>query len=328
MSWVQLEETQAQVVNILKNSIIRDRMSHAYIFEGNRGTGKMAVAIQLAKSYFCKNKNEAEPCLVCADCQRIDSSNHPDLHVISPDGLSIKKEQVLHLQKEFSYKGMESKQKFYIVQDAEKMTSGAANSLLKFLEEPNSPTVAVLLTDQPQQMLKTILSRSQNLTFAPLAPEVFINKLEEQNITRTLAKTLSAITTNLDEALQLCQEDWIVQARSLVLQLTEEVHSRPKQMLFTLQDKWLPHFNGKAQLEIGIDLMLLWYRDLLYTQLDEEDDLIFFDQIERLREQAMYCSQAKISEQMTAIFDAKKHIRANVNPQLLMERLLLNLQEG
>ncbi|WP_216831176.1 DNA polymerase III subunit delta' [Alkalihalobacterium elongatum] len=328
MTWDQLNKTQHKVVQILTNSINNDRLTHAYVFEGSRGTGKMEVALQLGKSYFCKVRTTAEPCNECADCKRILSRNHPDVHIIEPDGQSIKKQQVELLRTEFSYRGMESKQKFYIIKHAEKMTPSAANSLLKFLEEPEAPTIAVLLTEHLHQMLNTIISRSQILSFSPLSNKEMEMVLVKEGVSPAIGKVLTEITSNLEDARQLCQEDWIVQARSVVLQLTEEIYSRPQQMFFTLQDKWLTHFKGKDELGLGIDLLLLWYRDLLYTQLGETDDLIFTDQLERLNNQALYSSQEKISRQMSAIFDAKRHLSSNVNPQLLMERLMLRLQEG
>ncbi|UOE94172.1 DNA polymerase III subunit delta' [Alkalihalobacillus sp. LMS39] len=328
MSWKTLEQTQEKVVKMLTNSIHRDRLAHAYIFEGARGTGKKEVAFQLAKSYFCKERTSVEPCQHCSDCKRITSKNHPDVHLISPDGQSIKKQQVEHLQKEFSYRGVESKQKIYIVEHADKMTASAANSLLKFLEEPNSPTIAILLTENIHQILRTVLSRSQVLTFAPLKRDQYVEQLVESGMTRAMAVCLGTITTNISEAEKLSQDDWIVQARNVVLQLTEEVHSRPHHVLFTLQEKWLPLFQGKEQGDLGIELLLLWYRDLLYMQMDNKAECVFVDQVERLEQQALYTSQDKLQRQMTAIFEAKRHLHANVNPQLLMEKLLFKLQEG
>ncbi|WP_209125705.1 DNA polymerase III subunit delta' [Alkalihalobacillus sp. BA299] len=328
MTWEQLNQIQHKVVQILTNSINKNRLTHAYVFEGSRGTGKMEVALHLGKSYFCKERTTPEPCNDCPDCKRIASGNHPDLHVISPDGQSIKKQQVESLRTEFSYRGMESKQKFYIIKHADKMTPSAANSLLKFLEEPEAPTIAVLLTEHLHQMLNTILSRSQILSFTSLSSKEMEQLLVQDGLSHPVAKILKEITSNLEDARKLCQEDWIVQARHVVLQLTEEIYSRPQQMFFTLQDKWLTHFKGKEELGLGIDLLLLWYRDLLYTQLGEKDGLIYVDQLERLDHQALYSSQEKITRQMSAIFDAKRHLSSNVNPQLLMERLMLRLQEG
>lgn len=328
MSWDELRKKQPKVAKILMNSIKNNRLLHAYLFEGAKGTGKKEMALYLAKSYFCKERVDEHPCEVCSDCKRIDSLNHPDLHLISPDGQSIKKEQVIYLQKEFTYLGMESRKKFYIVEQADKMTQQAANSLLKFLEEPKSPTVAVLITNAKRNMLKTIESRTQVLSFAELPIAQFKERLMKENIPSSVAHLLATLTTNIDEANKLYQDNWIVQARNVVLQLTEEVYQRPQQVLLTLQEKYLPHFNGRDLLEIGLDIFLLWYRDLLYIQLNNRDEIIFIDQMERLEREAFRFSETKLVEQMTAVLEAKKHVRANVNAQLLMERLLLNLQEG
>src|SRR5690606_36803569 len=101
----------------------------------------------------------------CTQCKRIQSGNHPDVHIIKPDGQSIKIEQISFLQKEFTYTGLESNRKVYIIEEADKMTVNAANRLLKFLEEPNQETVAILITSQIGKMLDTIVSRCQRITF-------------------------------------------------------------------------------------------------------------------------------------------------------------------
>lgn len=119
---------------------------HIYLLESREQAKE--IALQLTKSYFCRERTGAEPCNQCADCKRIEKGNHPDVHMVEPDGASIKKHQVEFLQKEFNYRGMETSHKMYIIDEADKMTASAANSLLKFLEEPESPTLAILLTER------------------------------------------------------------------------------------------------------------------------------------------------------------------------------------
>ncbi|WP_017729535.1 DNA polymerase III subunit delta' [Halalkalibacterium ligniniphilum] len=328
MSWKELAQTQPYVVQMLTSSLKKERLAHAYLFEGSRGTGKKRVALQLAKSFFCGKKEGVEPCQICPDCKRIDHGNHPDLHLIEPDGQSIKKQQVEHLQKEFTYRGVESSKKVYLIDQADKMTASAANSLLKFLEEPGAPTLALLLTEQVQHMLSTVLSRSQILTFSPLPREAFIKILTNEGISLPISSLLSSLTTSYEEAMGLAEGEWIAQARNVVIQLVEELHSRQNQVMFTLQEKWFPHFKERKEQELGLDLLLLWYRDLLYTQVGKDDALTYLDQKETLSQQVLSSSQSRISESMSAIMEAKRYLSANVHPQLLMEKLMLRLQEG
>lgn len=170
-TWETLNKMQPTVMKMLKNSIVKGRLSHAYLFEGMKGTGKRETSLFLAKSIFCENPiDQFIPCESCHHCKRIESGNHPDVHMIEPDGLSIKKNQIKMLQEEFFKSGVESKKKLYILFHADRMTASAQNSLLKFLEEPNSETTAILITEQVQQILPTILSRCQIISFKPFTP--------------------------------------------------------------------------------------------------------------------------------------------------------------
>ncbi|WP_070121513.1 DNA polymerase III subunit delta' [Bacillus marinisedimentorum] len=328
-TWEELSEQQPTVVKMVANSLKKDRIAHAYLLEGGRGTGKQAVASQLAKSLFCKQKNEQqEPCGTCTDCRRIDSGNHPDVHFIEPDGQSIKIDQIRQLQKEFAYTGMESNKKVYILKHADKMTVQAANSLLKFLEEPSKMTVALLLTENVHRMLDTIISRCQVLSFRPLPPEGLEKALEQTEISRPVARLSAALVSDLAEAENLARDEWFVQARAIMIQLNEVFLQRPHQALLFIQNNWLQHFKDKEQQDRGLDLLLLWYKDLMYMQIDDEERIIYYDQLDLLKQQALRSSQKRITDQMTAVLEAKRRLGANMNPQLLMEQLVLRLQEG
>ncbi|WP_100374361.1 DNA polymerase III subunit delta' [Bacillus sp. FJAT-45037] len=327
-SWNQLKESQPRVVQLLSKSLTKDRLAHAYLFEGSKGTGKKRVALQVAKSFLCKQREGAEPCQVCVDCKRINHGNHPDVHSIEPDGLSIKKHQVEHLQKEFTFRGVESGKKVYLVSNADKMTASAANSLLKFLEEPTAPTLAILMTEQANRVLPTIQSRSQQLSFSPLPPEQFRARLESRGVSKTLSAIIAGLTSSDDEANVLLDSDWIAQARSVVIQLNEELYQRPHQVYFTIQDKWLNTFKERRELKLGLDMILLWLRDLLYTQVGKTDQLVFVDQQTLLEQQAFSSSQERTSQNMSFVLEAKRHLSANVSPQLVMEKLFFSIQEG
>ena len=107
-TWEQLEKIQPTVLQMLKNSILKDRLAHAYLFEGMRGTGKKEIGLMLAKSLFCAEPKERYiPCESCHYCRRINNGNHPDVHVVEPDVTSIKKQQIKLLQEEFAKTAVE-----------------------------------------------------------------------------------------------------------------------------------------------------------------------------------------------------------------------------
>ncbi|MDP4169729.1 MAG: DNA polymerase III subunit delta' [Bacillota bacterium] len=328
-TWEELEKVQPTVLKMMQNSIVKNRVGHAYLLEGMRGTGKKDIALLLARALFCEAPiNRYQPCEACNNCKRIANGNHPDVHIVEPDGLSIKKQQIKELQEEFSKKAVESSKKVYMIVHADKMSNGASNSLLKFLEEPNAETVAFLLTQQVQQILPTILSRCQTLSFKPLPLNAMAKQLVENGINPLNAALFAQMTNNLDEAIALNVDDWFAQAQKLVVKLYEVLNKNPLEAMVNLQGDWFLHFKEKEQLDRGLDLLLLIIKDLLYIQLDKQDQIVFKKESERLKQFALHASGRRISEQMAAILDAKRRLQANMNPQLLMEQLVLKLQEG
>lgn len=328
-TWTQLEEIQPTVLKMLKNSRVKNRVAHAYLYEGIRGTGKKEIGLLLAKSLFCKQPGDGFlPCENCSNCRRINSGNHPDIHLVEPDGQSIKKGQIHALQEEFSKTGVESKKKLYMITHADRMTVNAANSLLKFLEEPHAETVAILMTEQAQKILPTILSRCQIINFKPLSSVKMVEKLVENGIKPVVAPLIAQLTNNLDEALEISNDDWFAQAQKLVLKLYEMLKKNSLETLVILQENWFVHFKEKEQLDRGLDLLLLVFKDLLYIQLGKPEQVVYVNEKPRLEQHAMQTSGRRLADQMEATLEAKRKLQANMNPQLLMEELVLKLQEG
>ncbi|UOQ91336.1 DNA polymerase III subunit delta' [Halobacillus shinanisalinarum] len=325
-SWGDMKEVQPLISQMLMNSFNKDRISHAYLFQGNKGTGMREMSALFAKSIFCKQRNGAEPCLVCRDCLRIDSGNHPDLHWVEPEGLSIKKEQILNLQKEFTYTGVESNRKVYIIVDAEKMTVNASNRLLKFLEEPSQQTTAILLTENGQAMLDTIRSRCQLLAFQPLNPQKLAEKLEQQGISQSNAKLLSTLTNDLTTAQELNDDEWFANVRKLVIQLIEVLLNKPNEGLLFINHQWMSHFKERQQLQMGLDVLMLWFHDLINHDLDREDAIIFKQEGEKRDQAALRWSRQSAVHSLSLILEAKRKINQNVHPTLVMEQLTLQLQ--
>jgi DNA polymerase III subunit delta' len=325
-TWTQMKDIQPLAAQMLINSFKKDRISHAYLFQGNRGTGKKEMSLLFAKSIFCKYRSGAEPCQDCRDCHRINSGNHPDLHWIEPDGQSIKKEQILHLQKEFTYTGLESNRKVYIIVDAEKMTVNAANRLLKFLEEPSQQTTAMLLTESGPTIIDTIRSRCQILAFQPLNPIRMEEKLVAEGISPSNARLLASLTNNLSEAWQMNEDEWFANVRKLVIQLIEVLQNKPNEGLLFINHQWMPHFKERIQLQRGLDVLMLWFQDVINQLLDREKSIIFTTEREKLNQATMRWSRQSAARCLSEILEAKRKINQNVHPNLVMEQLTLQLQ--
>jgi len=160
----ELRNKHETVYKVLENALKRDRLAHAYMFIGEASAPKKETAYLLAQSLICKQDGFADE--TCDDCLRVLHNNYADM--IYLDGLttSIKKEDILKVKEEFSKTNLESKgKKIYIIDGAEYATLSALNSLLTFLEEPGSQTIAILLVENPDQILDTIKSRCQMITF-------------------------------------------------------------------------------------------------------------------------------------------------------------------
>ncbi|MGM8215730.1 DNA polymerase III subunit delta' [Bacillaceae bacterium W0354] len=326
-AWSELQTIQPIATKMLQNSILKKRIAHAYLFHGPSGTGKRQASLLFAMRYFCEDNSEgAAPCLNCSQCKRIQSGNHPDVHFIEPDGQSIKKEQITFLQKEFTYSGLESTQKVYIILEAEKMTVNAANRLLKFLEEPSRETVAILITNQIGRMLDTIISRCQRITFHPLTTEDVTQQLSKEGLALSTAKMLAAMNISHEEAIRLNGDDWFADARKIMVQLIDKVMNPNEEGYIFLHQTWLKHFKDRQQIEFGLDLLLLWYQDIISFHLDQEEAIVLIDQLERLEK---YCSVVSLSEAKAIVYEilhAKRKLTQNVHSTLTMEYLVLMLQ--
>ena len=171
------EEIKASLIKSINNN----QVSHCYIFEGPKGMGKFNLSLIFAQSLLCLNFLK-EPCNRCNSCIKVNSFNHPDLHVVNEDEKSIKREDIDELINSIYKKPYEAKRKVYIIKDAHSMTVQAANTFLKTLEEPPSDTVMILLTTNSNLLIPTIVSRCQEVKFRNISKETIREYLKEYNM--------------------------------------------------------------------------------------------------------------------------------------------------
>ncbi|WP_411954399.1 DNA polymerase III subunit delta' [Alkalibacillus sp. S2W] len=327
-TWAQLQEVQPVATRMLQNSIVKNRMAHAYLFHGPKGTGKQNASLLFAMRSFCEEAVEesSEPCGECRSCKRIKSGNHPDVHWLEPEGQSIKKEQIEFLQKEFTYTGLESNQKVYILSETDKMTTNAANRLLKFLEEPSQQTVAILMTENVGSVLNTILSRCQRIQFHALNQNDLTQQFIEQGLPESTAQIYAALNFDLNEALTYEEDSWFAEARKIVIQLIDKVMNPKEEGYLFLHQVWLQHFQERHHHELGIDLLILWYQDIISYHLDRQDRIVLIDQNDRLKQfhYTMTLHEAKAC--VYELLQTKRRLAYNVHNTLAMEHLVLQLQ--
>ncbi|WP_068675868.1 DNA polymerase III subunit delta' [Oceanobacillus sp. Castelsardo] len=326
-TWSEIAEIQPLASKVITNSIKKDRVSHAYLIHGERGTGKEEIATILTKVLFCMEPNGIEPCNHCINCRRIESHNHPDVHWIEPEGKSIKKEQVENLQKEFTYSGLESNRKVYVIKDADTLTVNASNRILKFLEEPTRQTTAIMLTENSQAILPTIRSRCQIIDLKPLNSVSFQNKLLENGINKQDAILFSALTNNLQEAIEWSNDEWFAEARKLVIQLVEMFSTKPEDVYLFIHSHLIPLLKERKDQERTLDLLLLAFKDILYYHIGNENEPTFYQSTDVLLEKAaMSFSEEQIMDVLNAILKAKRKLKQNVQPTLVFEQLVLQIQ--
>lgn len=326
-TWSEMKEIQPLASQMIINSIRKDRISHAYLLHGERGTGKENMAILLTKVLFCLERDGVDPCQECVNCKRIESRNHPDVHWIEPDGKSIKKEQVENLQKEFTYSGLESNRKVYVIKEADTLTVNASNRILKFLEEPTRQTTAILLTENSQSILSTIQSRCQIIDLKPLNPQAFQERLIESGVEKQTATLLSALTNNYEEALGWSQDEWFAEIRILVIKLVETLSFKPEDIYLFIHSHLVPQLKERSEQEHFLDLCILAFKDILYYHVREERKPVFFSHTDTLLERAaMSFPEERIVNILNAILQAKRKLKQNVQATLVLEQLMLQIQ--
>lgn len=328
-TYEELVNLQPIVMKQLQMMFEKDRLAHAYIFDGEKGSGKKDLMLFFVKLLMCESPlNNNVPCETCRNCKRIVSGNHPNVIQIEPDGQNIKIDQIRGLLAEMTKTGFEAGRKIYVLSHADKLNNASANTLLKFLEEPDGDVTAILMTEQIQSILPTIRSRCQHIKFSSIPRGKIMEVLVEQNVTKTMASTVSMVTNEIETAIILSNDEQFAHTRKTVLKLVETVRKNVHEALLLVHDEWLPHMKEKQDMEQALDLLLFAYRDIVFIKANPDATCTFPDMLPLWNEIALNTTYERLSFQMQSILQARVNLQRNMNRTLLMEQLMLNLQEG
>ena len=323
-----LEENQPIIYKTFVNAFKNHTLSHAYLLVGNPGTPLYEVAQYLAKSILCDDPSPLA-CNNCITCMRIDSDNYPDIIKLDGSKAIIKKEDVLNIENRFEKTAFETKGiMIYIVNQVENMRVEAVNSMLKFLEEPESEIYAFLTTNNVNNILPTIVSRCQVLPLISMPRDKVIRDAQGLLVEQDDAELLSYFYNDgeliYDFLMDEEESDNYKEAKKALDGLLDVMSGgNRKDVVYYSQTNIVPLIKTKEELRFFVDLLSQVYEDVLNIQLNREISLKFYEEILRNLSTKLPHVQSSLVE----ILKTRNVINLNVNIGLLIDHLIINLMK-
>lgn len=336
---------QEVVVKTLQNAIINNKISHAYLFSGPRGTGKTSVARIFAKALNCVNLEDGEPCDKCTSCQEISDGINPD--VIEIDAASNNGvDEIRDIREKVKFLPSGSRYKIYIIDEVHMLSGGAFNALLKTLEEPPKHVVFILATTEPQKLPATIISRCQRFEFKALTVEEIservklICKLEDVSITEEALNSIGeSAEGGMRDALSILDQAISYGNKEITIDdINEVTGSLSFEKIITLA-KAIEEKDVHVTLEcvnelIGegkeiskiINSLLVFYRDvLLYKSVGTSGFSKFVFTEEKFQELCLNIPMSKIMYFVDVLSDIQNKVRYTTTPNVFLEIALIKM---
>ena len=285
--------------NILKNIIDNNNVSHSYIFSGISGIGKFLFAKEFAKAILCSSPDN-KPCNNCKSCESFENSNNPDIIIIDEQEESIKTEQIKELTNNVLEKPIQGNKKIYIINNSEKMTKEAQNSLLKTLEEPPEYVVIILVTSNENLLLNTIKSRCLKIPFT---------KLNNSEIQEYFNRISESINTNM--------------MRAFGGSIEKAIHLKDKNEIYSKVNETFYNIENMNELQIlSLKEIIFKDKDEIYSILDYINT-IFYDKIlEQIENVNKYKKCIEIIE------NTKSRLKRNSNYDMTIDNCLMALERS
>lgn len=318
-----------QIIEHLQNAISMGKVSHAYILNGPDLSGKMMIAEAFARALQCEEQG-TEGCGVCKSCKQADDHNQPDIIYVKhekPNNISVDDIRT-QLNNDIVIKPYSSKYKVYIVDEAEKMNQQAQNALLKTIEEPPAYAVIMLLTTNADSFLQTIRSRCITLNIKSVKDEVIKSYLmSKHHIPDYQADICAAFAQGVvGKAVKLASSDEFNELKESALSLIKRLDDID---VYEMGAAVKQISDYKLQVQDYFDLMMIWYRDVLYMKATNDvNGLIFKDEVYDIKKQAAKHSYQGIEVILESLEKAKVRLNANVNFDLVIELLLMTIKEN
>lgn len=321
MTYEELMKNQPEVIKLFQNAKNKNHLVHAYLFEGDSGTGTYEAAKYFAMMLLCGDSSS--PCLKCNTCERIEYNSHMNVVLIEPIADVIKKEQIENLMHDFSMTALEEGPLVYIIKEADKMNTSAANSLLKFLEEPFENHYAILLTNNHKKILDTIVSRTQFIHFKPVARTYIIDQLISGGVERDIAYVISHITADNSAARKFIEEGKLILFINLAKKIISAPFKRKQQYVeYYLNKHLLVNEKDKSWHWIFFDVLILIEQELL-KKADNIPNYYFKNILDNVKDEQI--NKQKVLEDLNILNKYEERLNYNVNIDLLYTSLFVEL---
>ena len=302
------KDGQPTLYSMLMNAINNGKLSHAYIFDSNGNSDVFDIVLSFVKMILCKDiDDENEKSVIC---KRIDDGNYLDVKVIEPDGMWIKKDQLLDLQSEFNKRSFEGTKKIYIIKNAERMNPQTSNSILKFLEEPVDDIIAILVVDNVNLLLSTIISRCQLI------------KLNKKNFDESSLVNFNNLIKNTE--LNTLSEEDRVKFIDDVFKFIMNIENNGLDTIVYAKILWHNNFKDRSTSLYALEIMIMFYYDVM-KYLSGTKGLFFEDKIDGVQAISEKNDYISIAKKIEYIDEAKNNIKRNLNVNLLIDKLIIEM---
>lgn len=312
----------------LQQGIRNHQVSHAYIFEGDDGIGKRTMSFAFAAALQCK-EGGTEPCGRCLSCLQMESGNQPDVVWVTHEKSIISVGDVREsICAPIAIKPYAGPYKIFLVDEAEKMNEQAQNALLKTLEEPPEYGVIILLTNNREAFLPTILSRAVVLNFLPVPDSELVPFLmKEAGIPDYRARLAAAYAGGSPgKALACAASEEFQERKDLVAGLMQNLPDMDEERMASMAKSLAARKDDLGEI---LELMRVWFRDLLYRKVSgKKAELMFSQEESTLSSQAeriTYEGIRKLQEELEELIAKRK---ANVTPEPAVWLMLVHMKES
>ena len=316
----------SNIKEFFHNVLTSKKIPHAFIFEGEKGCGKMLTAKSFAKMLQC-SEDEYGVCGRCKSCIQMENGNQPDVIVVNKSkNIMTIKDIRDGLVNDIQVKPHAGPYKIYIIPEVHLLREDAQNAILKTIEEPPEYAIIILLTENAETLLATIRSRCVTLKFN-MVDTIKIKKflMDKYDIPEYQARTSAIFADgNIGKAIRYAENEDFMEIKTQVVSLFKSIKDISE---FELMKDAKKIAENKDNINEYFDLIQLWFRDILiYKSALDEDMILFREDMEDIKRMANLYEYDHIDQIFNAISETRASIKLNVNVELLLEILLTKIK--